>query len=153
MKPIPAAPGIYTITNKQTGFVYIGASKNVRLRINAHRRALLAKTHSNKQLQEEFTASPDTFTFDIGELVTDLADLQATENKFIAEHVGKCYNRRPTSNMRTSTARELDLNIYSEFHKWRILLFARLGTMDRHILKTLKDDLQATIDRIETLPI
>src|SRR6185437_2010473 len=40
-------PGIYTITNKVTGMVYIGQSINIRIRWMNHRRGLRDGTHRN----------------------------------------------------------------------------------------------------------
>lgn len=148
MQPIPATSGIYIIRNTQTGQVYIGASKNMRTRTSAHRRALASNTHTNKQMQTDYTThGPDAFLFEVGELVTDAADMQAAENRLIETHAGKCYNRKP-SNMRTASASERDMIVYRTFHDWRISFYARLGTMDPHILQTLQGDLQITVERI-----
>lgn len=147
MNTIPAASGIYLIRNSETNFVYIGASKNMRARVRAQRRALEAHTHSNKQMQADYDANPGAFVFEIGELVTDSADLQGAENKLIEAHAGSCYNRKP-SNMRIMPASEKDMSVYRTFHDWRIALYARLPACDSHILQTLQGDLQITLERI-----
>lgn len=148
MNTIPAASGIYLIRNTSTNFVYIGASKNMRARTSAHRRALAAKTHSNKQMQSEYDASADTFIFEVGQLA-DAADLQDAENRLIEAHAGRCYNRKP-SNMKQTPQKERDMIAYRAFHDWRILFYTRLGAMDVHILSTLRTDLQITLERIDT---
>lgn len=147
MNHIPAASGTYFIRNTQTDCVYIGASKHMRVRVRAHARALAAGTHTNKKLQAEYTANPGAFVFEVGELVTDADQLQDAENRAMELHAGNTYNRKP-SNMRQQPQSEKDMQAYRAFMDWRVLMFARLPSMDRHILQTLADDLQGTLDRI-----
>ena len=46
--------GIYSITNKVTGWVYLGKSVDIMGRWNTHLTQLFAGTHHNKKLQEDF---------------------------------------------------------------------------------------------------
>jgi hypothetical protein len=149
MNTIPAASGIYIIRNTQTGFCYIGASKNMRVRVRVHQRALIAGTHSNKAMQGDWTAhGPDSFVFEIGETIADPDALQAAENKLIESHAGQTYNHKP-SNMRVTSASERDMITYRTFHDWRVWFYGRMGAMDSHILATLKGDIEGTIERID----
>lgn len=46
--------GIYKISNKDNGKVYIGKSKNIMQRWSAHERALQANNHHSTKLQMDF---------------------------------------------------------------------------------------------------
>lgn len=52
--PASGASGIYTITNSVTGARYIGSSKNMRNRLNEHKRNLHRNSHFNIKLQNAF---------------------------------------------------------------------------------------------------
>jgi group I intron endonuclease len=47
--------GIYVITNKVTGDVYVGQSVDLMRRWGGHFRQLTKGTHQNKRLQDDFT--------------------------------------------------------------------------------------------------
>jgi group I intron endonuclease len=56
--------GIYQITNKINGCIYIGSSCNMRDRIAEHKRRLKSGTHVNKHLQNAYNKySKDNFIF------------------------------------------------------------------------------------------
>lgn len=62
--------GVYTITNRRTGRVYIGSSVDVVKRLRDHRYALRTGTHKNSRLQHSFTKyGEDTFDFEVLEVV------------------------------------------------------------------------------------
>lgn len=63
-------PGVYTITNRHTGCVYIGATtKTIAERWDKHRRDLTAGRHHNKRLQRDWnTYSWRAFKFSILEM-------------------------------------------------------------------------------------
>lgn len=46
--------GIYTITNKLNGKIYVGYAKNIQKRLNQHKNLLLRSVHQNKHLQGSF---------------------------------------------------------------------------------------------------
>jgi hypothetical protein len=57
-------PGIYLIYNLENQRVYVGQSKNVRRRLNAHRSCLLLGNHKNNYLQRAFDKyGEDKFVF------------------------------------------------------------------------------------------
>nr|YP_002601067.1 putative site-specific DNA endonuclease [Monomastix sp. OKE-1]ACK36926.1 putative site-specific DNA endonuclease [Monomastix sp. OKE-1] len=53
LSSLPVFPGIYSIKNTQTGFIYIGQSKNIIQRLRAHRSMLERETHQNKKMTED----------------------------------------------------------------------------------------------------
>jgi DNA-binding XRE family transcriptional regulator len=54
-------PGVYAIKNTRTGMCYVGSSRDVAARWDAHRNALLANRHSNKSLQAAWRMSDAKF--------------------------------------------------------------------------------------------
>ena len=56
--------GVYKITNKRTGEIYVGQSYNVHAREGKHYKELTQGTHHNKGLQEDFDAG-DKFIFEV----------------------------------------------------------------------------------------
>lgn len=147
---LPASPGVYLIRCAATDRVYVGASKSsVRARTNQHRRALVAGTHSNKAMQQDWaTHGPEAFLFEVAELVPDAGELQAAENRIMELHAASCYNRKP-SNMHKVPGAEKDLALYKVFHTWRIAFYARpLQAFDTHLLRTLQADLQRQLTDI-----
>ena len=93
--------GVYSITNTETGQVYIGSSQNVRKRWNSHRHQLRKGLHENARLQRAWVKyGADSFRFDLLE-ETGLADLLAVEQYWIDAmpcHVSAGgYNISPTA--------------------------------------------------------
>jgi len=65
---LPCAPGVYALTNQQTGYVYIGESVDILQRLRTHRSMLERGTHFCRALQADF----DSFgleSFDVTILV------------------------------------------------------------------------------------
>lgn len=80
--PLPPS-GIYKITNLKNGKVYIGQSENIFIRRKQHFGALKHKTHSNKQMQKDFTAQKGRgFRWDVVEFC-DLKKLNEREKYWI----------------------------------------------------------------------
>lgn len=64
--------GIYVIRCKSTGKVYVGSSKNIKLRWRQHRQQLKAGTHHSIKLQRAWDKyGEDAFEFEIVEEVVD----------------------------------------------------------------------------------
>ena len=62
--------GVYKITNKINGRIYIGSAKEFKRRYNQHRIGLIKKKHSNKFLQADFDkCGEDAFVFEVIEVV------------------------------------------------------------------------------------
>jgi hypothetical protein len=62
--------GVYQIKNNTNGRIFIGSSSNLPGIFNRHRFQLNAKTHSNKELQEDWDiCHSHAFTFDILEMI------------------------------------------------------------------------------------
>ena len=58
--------GIYKITNKATGNIYIGQSCNLRSRKVCHFNRLKRQVHSNKKMQKEYIEhGRENFSFDV----------------------------------------------------------------------------------------
>jgi len=51
---VQPVPGIYTITNKVNGKLYVGSAKDLRKRCRGHINALVANRHANPKLQRSF---------------------------------------------------------------------------------------------------
>jgi len=64
--------GIYKITNLVSNKIYIGSSKNIKQRINSHKRELKNNKHVNKRLQNSYNKHGESnFKYDIVELVEE----------------------------------------------------------------------------------
>ena len=58
--------GIYKITCKENGKIYIGRSINIDERLKSHKRSLVAGRHINKKLQTDFNEyGEDAFVFEV----------------------------------------------------------------------------------------
>jgi group I intron endonuclease len=91
-------PGIYCITNRRTGWFYIGATTlTITKRWDRHRYMLDTGRHHNKRLQADWdTYGERAFKFTVIEVVRDASQI------FIREHYwqrrkynSKCYNPNP----------------------------------------------------------
>ncbi len=56
--------GVYAITNKTNGRVYIGSSTNLLTRLSMHERLLIANNHPNAEMQKDFNSNCH-FAFDV----------------------------------------------------------------------------------------
>ncbi len=81
---IPAQSGIYVITCIPTGKIYVGSAVNLKRRQYLHFWRLATNTHENKKLQRAWNKHGDSsFKFEVLEMVLDLHDLLAAEQKWI----------------------------------------------------------------------
>lgn len=78
--------GIYQIRNIVTGENYIGAARDIALRLEAHRQALTKGKHINKRLQDAWdSAGAAAFAFEVVEDNVPMEMLNAREKHHIAE--------------------------------------------------------------------
>lgn len=88
---------VYKITNKQTGFVYVGRTMHAKTRLSSHKSQLNHKRHGNALLQADWDRQcADDFEFVILEELgaAPLADLIRAEQQHIDANkaAGKSYN-------------------------------------------------------------
>ena len=86
---------IYKIINNINGKFYVGSTTNTRERFRTHRNRLRKNRHHCKHLQASWNKHGEkAFVFVVVEAVATGNSLQAAEDKWLAEHVGKeyCYN-------------------------------------------------------------
>jgi group I intron endonuclease len=93
-------PGIYKITSKASGKIYVGCASNVRTRINGHLYDLRKEKHKNSYLQRAWTKyGEENFVFEMIEKC-DITELHAKEHYWTNElncfdrSIG--YNLKPT---------------------------------------------------------
>lgn len=89
------APVIYKITNVVNGKFYVGSTMDTRERFRTHRNKLRANKHHCHHLQAAWNKyGEDCFKFAVVEEVASMEDLQAAEDVWLIEWVGKpeCYN-------------------------------------------------------------
>lgn len=89
------APVIYKIRNVVNGKFYVGSTMDTRERFRTHRKRLRTGKHHSKHLQAAWTKyGEDCFVFEVVESVLAPEWLQAAEDVWLAENVGKehCYN-------------------------------------------------------------
>jgi len=74
-KDTPRAMGVYEILNREDGISLLGASKDVRARLNRHRAELGFGAHRDKALQSDWNRLGEgKFVFRIIELLSPLED-------------------------------------------------------------------------------
>jgi group I intron endonuclease len=79
--------GIYRITNRNTGKVYIGSAVNIPSRLGVHKAQLRGGYHGNAKLQSSWNKHGEAaFSFDVLFVVFDRRDLAAAEQIFIDEY-------------------------------------------------------------------
>ncbi len=86
---------IYKIRNVVNGKFYVGSAADTRTRFRQHRKLLRKGKHHCKHLQNSWNKhGEDVFKFEIIENVESRDKLEAAEDAWLAEHVGKkyCYN-------------------------------------------------------------
>ena len=99
--------GVYSITNRTNGKVYVGSSTKLMERLKQHERSLMAGKHPVKALQQDYDAGHH-FQFDILELVVVKCaarygdyrkpyNLDRLEEKYIRELdcINSGYNTQP----------------------------------------------------------
>lgn len=83
---LPTFPGIYSITNIETGNKYIGSSNKIKNRRREHARSLLNDSHHCRRLQAAWNFhGPDAFIFEIleGFRSVSTVDLLYIEQEYI----------------------------------------------------------------------
>jgi group I intron endonuclease len=86
---------IYKIRNVVNQKFYVGSAVDTRTRFRQHRRLLKKGTHHCKHLQAAWNKyGEDVFKFEVVEHVSSRDALEAVEDQWLLEHVGKphCYN-------------------------------------------------------------
>ena len=90
--------GVYKITNKINGRIYIGSTKEFKRRFRQHELSLIKGTHHNKFLQRDYNkCGTDSFTIEIFDIVNGDKVARTTQEQIrIDENVqtGLCYNLR-----------------------------------------------------------
>jgi group I intron endonuclease len=87
---------IYKIVNTANGKFYVGSTTNTKERFRTHRSRLRRGKHHAKHLQAAWNKyGEQTFVFHVIEKIPEGESLQAAEDRWLAEHVGKeyCYNK------------------------------------------------------------
>jgi len=85
-------PGIYIITNKVTGKVYIGSASNISKRIHAHKKMLYANKHWNPHLQSSWNKyGVDSFEFHPLENTQNENDILTVREQFWMDFF-QCYD-------------------------------------------------------------
>lgn len=88
-------PVIYWIKNTLNGKFYVGSTVQRYVRWKTHRTKLRAGTHHCAHLQAAWNKYGEaSFEFKVIEHVVDVTELQAAEDRWLSQHVGKehCYN-------------------------------------------------------------
>lgn len=89
-------PVIYKIRNVVNQKFYVGSTTNLYERTRNHRTRLRNNRHHAKHLQAAWNKyGAECFVFEVVEEVSAVELLQAVEDRWLAEHVGKpyCYNK------------------------------------------------------------
>lgn len=93
--------GIYSITNKINGKIYIGSSKNIYCRKTQHYSELRGRYHENIFLQRSWNKyGEENFVFNLIEEVSDVTKLYEREQYYIDKYFDKeekCYNLNPVA--------------------------------------------------------
>jgi len=90
--------GIYKITNKVNGNVYIGSAKEFKERVRNHLNSLKKNKHHNKHLQASWNKhGPDAFMFEVVEVtVGTMRQRRLLEERYIKKQMklGNCFNTK-----------------------------------------------------------
>jgi len=103
--------GIYTITNKITGTIYVGSSKKVLQRLQGHKRDLRKNKHHNKNLQKDYNIyEENNFIFNPIEIVLDHELLLKEESKWVEYYKKVCdlkvYNEAAIDGIRAKSSEQ-----------------------------------------------
>jgi len=109
LSAFPDSPGLYALTNRQTGAAYIGEAVNILQRLRQHRSMLARNAHFCRALQEDFnSAGIENFEISIleqGPAYQDKEVRKAREKHFIrAVPPEKLYNMLDRQGDRNSFA-------------------------------------------------
>ena len=142
MKEIIA--GIYSITSKHNGKVYIGSSVNIYKRWDQHKKQLKQNKHGNLYLQNHFNKyGEQDLVYSIVEIVTEITNLK--EILLIAEqsYLDKTVNRFNIRNLVNSSLgiRKKGAKNYSKIHD--NLYIVRIYIYDREIRETFNMEQEA----------
>ena len=91
----PTTPVIYKIRNVVNQKFYVGSTINMKERLKTHRNRLRRDRHHSPHLQAAWNKyGEECFVFEVVEEISSVEALQAAEDVWLAEHVGKphCYN-------------------------------------------------------------
>ena len=90
--------GVYSITNTNTGMLYIGSSVNVNARISRHKCMLKKGNHHCLHLQRAWDKYTEkSFSFDIVEVVDTEDKCRELEELILSEVFDKLYNIKSTA--------------------------------------------------------
>lgn len=78
-------PGIYMITNRKNGKVYIGQSTNANQRLSNHKCILDNGNHKVSKMQEDYNNAKDFFSFEVIERCSE-CELDELEKQYIAKY-------------------------------------------------------------------
>jgi group I intron endonuclease len=92
-----ALAGIYKITNKINGRIYVGSAKTFRTRWGQHAYSIRNQKHQNKFLQADFNKSgEDAFVFEILEAIEGSKEVRLQREQYYIDEAlktpEKCYN-------------------------------------------------------------
>ena len=94
--------GIYKITNRQNGRVYIGSAKQLKNRFKSHNASLISDRHSNRFLQSDYNkCGKENFVFEILEIIVNNKEERLLkEDVYISQYYDNqqnCYNFQKTA--------------------------------------------------------
>lgn len=101
-KETPRDMGVYRIVNRVSGRCLVGASRDLRARLNRHRMNLKTGTEAVADLQRDWNElGPDGFEFEVLDLLEPLdddadptEDLEVLESLWLEKLAGICLYRR-----------------------------------------------------------
>lgn len=91
---------VYAIANTVTGRRYVGATRDLDTRLQAHRAAFRRGANRPVDMQADWDRyGPDAFAFETLEVFPSLGGVRESEDRWIAEatRTGGAYNRSPWS--------------------------------------------------------
>lgn len=103
---------VYRIVNSGNGKAYVGSTKDLRNRINAHINQLNNIDHGNSELQKEWNIyGSEKFSFEVVKLIEDEQELPEVEKYYIDIHkeINGVYNKSdPTKEFIRGSRKKLD---------------------------------------------
>lgn len=161
LKYLPTGEGVYLIKNSANGFVYVGVSKHLRIRVSEHLSELTNGNHANKSLQRDWREYGESnFLFEVAILSTDPFQLRATEQRLIDEYGarGLLYNGKVVSDYQRAEkfnlkqAKNITLTADQDFYNRSNRAVKRLGFLSLRdfIFSKLKDAIAESDSSDET---